>query len=206
MNDLLINIARCPEIEKAKTDNLHPCHKIVNSQTGDTFQLPEPWNGDISKADILFIASNPSYNSEESFPNPSWDNNRIEPFFLNRFSDKYYQKIQFWASIKKYASWILNIPKDDDSLPGKICITEIVHCKSKSEIGVREACIFCTEKWLKEIINSFQGDYIVILGSVAKKLFPQHITGKTLIPMPHPNARGVTDEKRKEMISQAMKQ
>ena len=39
MKNLLLEIAKCCEVEKAKLDNAHSCHKIVGSQDGE-FQLP----------------------------------------------------------------------------------------------------------------------------------------------------------------------
>ena len=63
-------------IEKFKKgDASHPCYKIVANQEGDinSFSLPEPWNGDIINAKILFISSNPSIDEEEEFPTFLWD-------------------------------------------------------------------------------------------------------------------------------------
>ncbi len=68
MNTLITQIARCGEVEKAKTDINHPCNKIVCSQNGHAFQLPEPWNGDIGNVKILFISSNPSIDKTKHHP------------------------------------------------------------------------------------------------------------------------------------------
>ena len=40
MNTLITQIARCGEVEKAKTDINHPCNKIVCSQNGHAFNFP----------------------------------------------------------------------------------------------------------------------------------------------------------------------
>lgn len=202
MENLLISIARCNEIEKAQFDVQHACHKIVSVQKSSPFQLPEPWNGNLSKSDVLFIASNPSYNSSEFFPNPEWDDSCIECFFQNRFSNSYYQKIRYWSLIKKYASWILGVAKDDPNLPARICITEIVHCKSTRETGVKKASCICSKKWLDRILKAFNGSYVVVLGKVAQELFPKDFDDKSkkVLNMPHPNARGVTDAQRKQAL------
>lgn len=203
---LLLQIARCEEVPVALEDRNHPCHKIVTSQTTDGFQLPEPWNGNITSAEILFVGSNPSYNSAEFFPNQAWDNHKIADFFRERFSDAYYKKIRFWSLIKKYAAWILDVPKNDPKLPEKICITEIVHCKSTREYGVRESCSICAQKWFQQILDSFQGKYIVVLGMVAKKMLHEIPCEKKVLFMPHPNARGVTDELRKVALNEQLEE
>lgn len=201
MSDLLVRIARCDEAEKAKSNISHDCHRIVNSQSSDRFQLPEPWNGDIHNSQILFIASNPSYDPDEFFPDSSWSDACITRFFQHRFSNPHYQKIRYWTLIKKYASWILNTSKDDPCLLDMICITEIVHCKSKGQKGVNKACRLCSEKWLDSVIKEFKGDYVVVLGRAAQNSMPKSLPDKTLLFMPHPNARGVTDEKRKQCLN-----
>lgn len=203
MSNLLIEIARCEECDSAKINTEHPCHKIINTQDGYTFQLPEPWNGDISNAVILFISSNPSINQvDERYPDETWSDNEVKHFFSNRFSEPYYQRrVPFWTKIKKYASWILDIPQDDKSLPNKICITEVVHCKSKQECGVREACTLCAEKWFSKVLNEFHGKYVVLLGVFAQKVGGLYIPdGITPLRMPHTNAHGITDEQRKSII------
>lgn len=203
MSNLLIEIARCEEYRRAEDNAKHPCHEIVNTQHGYTFQLPEPWNGDISNAEVLFVSSNPSINQvNERYPNAAWSNEEIKDFFTNRFSESYYQKsVPFWTKIKKYASWILDIPQDDPSLPNKICITEVVHCKSKNECGVQEACTLCAEKWLSKVMDEFCGNKVVLMGAFAQKMGNKYIpNGIIPLKMPHTNARGVTDEQRREII------
>lgn len=198
MKTLLINISRCNEVKNAITNNNHPCHKIVNSQDKlKSFQNPEPWNGDISKADVLFLSSNPSYNPDENYPNDSWEDEKIYNYHKNRFSDEHYQKnknkVLFWRKTRKSASWLLNISLEDETLEEHICMTEIVHCKSQKENGVPEACNMCIEKWLGKILKEFKGQYIVIFGEKAKKYFERfvadnkNIIEKKVIFVPHPS-------------------
>src|SRR5690242_12696359 len=58
------SIARCPNVDRCLGgDASHPCNRIVLSQHAATmadFQLPEPWRGQIDKARIVFVGSNPS--------------------------------------------------------------------------------------------------------------------------------------------------
>jgi hypothetical protein len=200
--DTLVRIARCSEADNARSDNNHPCNTIVTSQKGASFQLPEPWNGDIFSAEVLFVASNPSYNPDEVFPDAGWNDNDINKFFINRFDVDYYKKIRYFRFMLKYASWILNCEKDAESLPGRICITEIVHCKSQHEKGVSKCSECCFNNWFSEVLELFNGKYIVLLGKFAEG-YKERIREKSDIEpiiMPHPNARGVKDEERQNIV------
>ena len=84
MNNIILEIAKCCEVEKAKLNDSHSCNKIVMSQN-DSFQLPEPWNGHLDNAEILFISSNPSIDPNENYPTASWKDEDIVSFFENRF-------------------------------------------------------------------------------------------------------------------------
>lgn len=46
--------------------NGRPMESLKPAEQG--YQVPEPWNGDLEKADILFLASNPGINVFEKFP------------------------------------------------------------------------------------------------------------------------------------------
>lgn len=124
---LITQIARCCEVEKAKSDLNHPCNKIVCSQNGHGFQLPEPYNGNIGKADILFVSSNPNIDKDEHYPISDWNDMEIADFFVNRFENtpkKQYSS--YWKSILKWASWIKpEIPRGE--IHKHIAVTEVVH-------------------------------------------------------------------------------
>lgn len=192
MSDLLLSISHCEEVEKALNASSHDCHKIVSFQKEEKRHLPEPWNGDINTADILFISSNPSYDPRENdiFPNNLSDNDYIEKFFLTRFA-RFDYNTNFVRGIKKCASWLLSID-DDSMLKKRICCTNIVHCKSPKQKGVKESCKKCSEKWLAKVLQEFHGEYIVVLGAVAQTKFEKYIEcqkkqKKTVFYLPHPN-------------------
>lgn len=46
--------------------NGRPMESLKPAEQG--YQVPEPWNGDLEKADILFLSSNPGINVFEKFP------------------------------------------------------------------------------------------------------------------------------------------
>lgn len=197
----MIDISRCNEVEKALDDSNHPCHNIVNFQKNElkSFQHPEPWNGNIKNASILFVGSNPSYNKNEEYPTDIWSDEDIYGYHNNRFSCEYYQKnknkVRFWQKMRKSTSWLLGIPFDDSNLEKSICVTEIVHCKSHKEIGVSEACGKCVEKWLEKILKEFNGEYIVVFGKTSRTVFEKYISKNPrtiddkikIIYVPHPS-------------------
>ena len=183
LKKLMLDISHCNEIKQALENSNHPCYEIVNYQKHDfkKFQNPEPWNGNIEKADILFIGLNPSYNPNEEYPTASWDNEKIYNYHKNRFSDEHYKKnknkVLFWQKSRKSASWILNIPLDDITLENHFCITEMIHCKSPKQIGVSmKACNKCVEKWMNKILKEFKGRYIVVFGKITKEFFEKSVS------------------------------
>lgn len=225
--NLLYEITHCSNVDGCYYRNFegHPCSKIVFVQKNTKFkefQFPEPWNGDLDKAPLLFISSNPGFSEKEEYPDSSWSNDLIADFFINRFDGKQkmwvqnklypllkdgkYKKnwVRFWASINKMASKLL----DKTAIPGiDYAITEVVHCKSKKEIGVKEALKECTGRYLDRILSQSGASVLICLGKIAKNvicskysILPSSNTyGPTIIGnkerylffVPHPNSRKV---------------
>ena len=138
--DLLLEIAHCP-IVKGHFDGRvsNSCSTIVLSQEKEdlsAFQLPEPWNGDLGHAPILFLSSNPSVGESEKYPiwNKKWSDDQIVDFFAHRFSEREkpwvknelyplqvsgeYAKdwVRFWASVRARAKELL--PDKEKIQPG----------------------------------------------------------------------------------------
>lgn len=219
--DLLLKIARNEEpqnifdlLKKGKSVE-SPYSEIVKYQIDNkeelgikNMYLPEPWNGHLSKARIMFISSNPSI-GYENFPTKKWDDSDIIDFFDNRFRIPLEDKdiSRFWKSIAKYVTWIIPEASNQsvlEILDNYVVSTELVHCKSRDEKGVskcaKEECEF-----MNDIIKEFNGDIIVLLGNTVKKYYNSGIflidkEGVTITTMPHPNARGYTDRKRKRLL------
>ena len=213
---LALSIARCDEVKKATGDSSHDCHKIVRAQEylGTVFrQSPEPWAGDLLKAKVIFLASNPSISEApdtgEDYPlvsfdeadstHPEWPEGRIADFHEYRFDQSQPQpfvnpKAQFlcrdgqyrgsdraqpgkgsqtyWRNALKETSFILRKPVDISS---DLCLTEVVHCKTKSEtdhanypIGLEEALPTCAGKYLDRILQLSSPILIVVTGKVAR--------------------------------------
>ena len=207
-DELLLSIARCPELATARTDRAHPCSKIAGVQPGGLYQVPEPWSGHIEKAPILFISSNPSINEDEYFPTPSWSQTDTIDYFRRRFdldagyvSPKAYNRVRFWTGIRARAKEILK----RDAVPGQdFALTELVHCKSRREHGVREALPLCSKRWLEAIMEHSVSRIVILLGGLARDTCAQlwkldrceyvhfdiSIAGcnRAVVILPHPNA------------------
>src|SRR3990170_1356654 len=89
---LLLEIARCPVLMGwlSQSDPGHSCHKVLASQgtrVQSRRQVPEPWNGRIETARVLFIGSNPSFKVKEQFPVLTSSDDEICRFFTARLDD-----------------------------------------------------------------------------------------------------------------------
>ncbi|MBP8850753.1 MAG: hypothetical protein KBG80_09365 [Breznakibacter sp.] len=220
MYKLLNEIVNCENIKKVRNgDKDCVCRNVIKVQNNTTpFQVPEPWNGNLQTAKILFISSNPSIDSKEEYPNALWKKEIMEDFFINRFSKEriwvknelmplkiggeYGGWVRFWAAVRGIAKSLLN----KQPIAGQdYAITEIVHCKSTNEIGVKEAQKECVEKYLSKILECSNAKVIVCLGDKVSSVICQYYLGtemsarskpyangvdsRVFIFLPHPNAR-----------------
>ena len=193
---LLIEIARCPvasAIRAGTHQGGHPCTAIVSSQPTSSFQLPEPWSGRLEVAPLLFVSSNPSIDESERYPDLTWTEEQTSHFFHHRFDanagwvrDGLYtlQKdgsfsrnwVRFWAAARSRAAELLE--KERASItPGlDFGLTEVVHCKSRNEIGVKEAQEFCSKRYLDRILSVSAAKVIVVFGQSAKDVVVKQLS------------------------------
>lgn len=202
---LLLQIARCPNL------GLGACAKVAAVQAGFADrQVPEPWNGDLAHAPILFVSSNPSISEIEDYPSPGWTDDAIADFFEHRYGrwmadgtkglrkDGTRGKANpFLSSVRKTAERLLDRPP----VPGiDYAVTEVVHCKSKAEEGVSEALNECTRRYLGRILEAAGAEVVVVLGDRANVALGARPIGlhasielggrpRLLLVLPHPNAR-----------------
>lgn len=231
---LLLDIACCQSAKLcvSLSDKEHPCSKIVDEQQTNSFQnfyLPEPWSGEILDARVLFLSSNPSIgpipveSPSEIYPAGAWADTTIVEFFNGRFGSRgnsyiknginyqlddgsYSKYVKFWSAVKARAKEIYQ----RNVIPGQdYAITEVEHCKSRSEIGVREASKHCSKLYLKLVLHQSNARIIVVLGAIARdsvlNCFPEieankntlirsvEFSGRTRLILfsPHPNVRAV---------------
>lgn len=225
MTTLLNEIAHCPHVNFCIQNPSveHPCREIVFSQSSSTlneYQVPEPWSGRIEQAPILFLSSNPSISSVEDYPRWSWSDDAIDDFFNNRFGggrkvwivdgikslqkDGTYSSVNFWSAVRQRAIELFqrNVTPGSD-----YAITEIVHCKSVNEIGVKKAQNQCVQSYLQKVLEMALARVVVVLGVRAREamqyefnipkdvsLFGPIAIGdreKLITFLPHPNAFGI---------------
>ena len=205
--ELAQNISNCNNVMNAMNEKAHPCYKVVNEQTKlidigrfaeKDRQRPEPWIGNLTKAKVLFISSNPSISDEpylirEDFPTFDWSPEKSAEFFLNRFNQnhkpvfatfnhaseknflvlckdgeyrsgmkKQKQPQSTWNSIHQRATELIGSGANPAE---NYALTELVHCKSKNAIGVKEALSSCMIKWFSQIISASGANVLVLVGS-----------------------------------------
>lgn len=162
------------------------CKTIIESQKVHPFQNPEPFTGDIAKSKVLVISSNPSISNQEVYPSKEWTKEAIRDFFINRFNtdNKYVRDykyvliddknktyaddwVRYWSSIRNRVAELYGRPVDT-VIPGvDYTLTELVHCKSRSEIGVNEALLECTNRYFEKLIEISGAKVIVVVGNLA---------------------------------------
>ncbi|MFZ2490259.1 MAG: hypothetical protein WA208_02125 [Thermoanaerobaculia bacterium] len=101
VDDLLLRIARCPVVADARATVGHACHVVVNTQPvgPEAFHLPEPWNGDLRFAPLLFVSSNPSIGPSEDYPTTGCDDDLIEDCGL-AVDGMYGELGRFWKEVR----------------------------------------------------------------------------------------------------------
>lgn len=193
---VLLEIARCPIVaewyEQPDRQSANPCHQIIdyqqrefNAMSRADFQLPEPWRGDLQKAPLLFISSNPSIGDTDAGAHPRWhwDDQRIAAYFTDSFDDQVVdgaytrsdrpdarrgQYVTFWGGILARARELFG----PEVRPGRdYALTEVVHCKSRQEIGVNGpsgALAPCARRYLRRVVAASGARVIVALGSAAR--------------------------------------
>lgn len=168
IDNLLADISHCALLEKCKSGGGGPCSTIVAVQDDvplAAHQVPEPWTGRLDLARIVFVGSNPSIDPLEDYPGWDDDPDAIRRYFVERFDggpgqikDGRYSPsrdggwggaVRFWSSVRQRAFELL-----PDAVPGlDYALTEVVHCKSRGEIGVAEARSTCAERFFPSIVE-----------------------------------------------------
>ncbi len=80
-------------------------------------------------------------------------------------NDKKNRPVPYWQATKAAALYLYN--KEDNGSIECGChyaLSEVVHCKSKSETGVRKALNECSRKYLKELLRISPAKVVVVYG------------------------------------------
>ncbi len=189
-DELLLAITRCPELGKARADSRHPCNRVVCAQGPDDYHVPEPWQGHIETAPLLFISLNPGYDVREVFPTPSWSDEKTIDFFDRRFDQaagwtrcrpgnlidlrlkdangyECFPKnaVRHWRYINTCATKLLG---REPAFGQDIAMTQAVHCKSKEGYVAKSAMSVCTQKWLHKVLEFSAASVLILLGNDAR--------------------------------------
>lgn len=177
---LFFEIAHC-EVAGRQVENQaghSPCATIVAAQgyrTWANFHIPEPWSGNLLTAPVLFLSSNPSISEIEAYPTGSWQDPELWNFFNERFAGtwirdgkqarnldgSYGKPVSYWSSIRNRATELLNRA----AVPGvDFALSEIVHCKSKGEVGVPAAINECAARYLMRLLSCSPATVLVLVG------------------------------------------
>ena len=186
-NELLLAITRCPELGKARADSRHPCNRVVCAQGPDDYHVPEPWQGHIEMAPILFISLNPGYDIREVFPTPSWNDADTKDFFIRRFAADAKWTYQptgqgirllvkdengnegYYKPADRFCGWVRNRAKElllREPVPSKdYVMTSAVHCKSNTWDGTAYTVRHCTDLWLNSIMELSAAKVVVTISN-----------------------------------------
>ena len=205
IEELALQIGRCPNFVQALNGEQNSCKEIVDSQFKEheggqfltiskksVFHTPEPWAGNLQSAKIMFLSSNPSIDSMEIFPNLTWPEPEMLDFYLNRFSSdpnrKYGategsnikefdrtilssgispKRVKTWKVLRDRAAVLLEKQPEQTSATSDYVMTEVVHCKSKKEVGVNSALSVCVSKWFESILTLSAAKLIIVSGDRA---------------------------------------
>lgn len=187
LSELALSVARCGEVPRARVDRRHDCHRIVSSQVDDDrWQVPEAWAGGLATARVVFVSSNPSISlgppdapsEAENYPTASWTDLAIASFITQRFDrwatpegrfrqldGQLSRPVPFWRRVRDRASELLGREADPAV---DYAMTEVVHCKSRGELGVDEAVERCAFLHLERILAACPARLVVVLGARAR--------------------------------------
>jgi uracil-DNA glycosylase len=210
----LLQIVRCPRFQDPERPP-DRCTTILNVQAElDPFarQVPEPWRGS-PNSPLLFVSSNPSIDALDDSPIENCDEDGLMRYFETGFPDCFPRirgldgkvsprPVQFWCFIRARAAELWGLPSPA-LIPGvHFAITELVHCKSRNEIGVEDAIGDCMQLHWQAVLTAMRACVVVILGSHAQRqlgLRPLHVyspsephpglEGRWALTLPHANAR-----------------
>ena len=208
INKLALEISSCTDVLEAIDKNSHPCHKVVDWQTKQWSPLisevkssklhrPEAWTGNLLSAPIIFLASNPSFNADENYPDWStdWQDEEIIEFATHRFVEEGERtfgaidsgpnrdktllldgtpsenSVAYWREIRGRVAEILQKDSDQVSAHDDFVMTELVHCKSHKEIGVSNALKECAKNFIDRIFENSPASIIIVMGAKPARQF-----------------------------------
>jgi hypothetical protein len=128
----------------------------------ETFQLPEPWCGQIDRAPILFVSSNPSIGDDQRALGSTTDDDAFDAhhyafgggrsthtvdgvYTLDTNGKRSRLPVKYWSAARDRAQEL--IPHRKVIVGIDYALTEVVRCKSKREVGVLAALKECSSRF-----------------------------------------------------------
>lgn len=76
------------------------------------------------------------------------------------------KSVSFWSQVRNRARELLERDVDEGV---DYALTEVVHCKSRSETDIEEALTRCAKRYLRQVVELSGAKVIIILRKHAKK-------------------------------------
>jgi uracil-DNA glycosylase len=154
--------------------------------------IPEPWNGNLESAKLLFVGQNPSASFKEEYPTVAYlaeetNGAEILDYFETRFvkrilngtrvklsepgnGDGFSGPNRFLSFIQKIALNLYGKTQIADVKPGSdYAVTEAVRCKSRNAVGVGLATAVCAELHMVDTLILSKARVVVCVGAAARK-------------------------------------
>lgn len=161
-------------------------HRSAEDNAG-RWLVPEPWNGDLARAPLLFIGQNPSASFAEDYPRlkealqdgggslmrlrfqerfDKWIQDGVRVKQLPGQDREYAPANRFLGRVRKVAQHLYG--PDWDLVPGHdYALTEGVRCKARNALGLDEALGNCAGLYMKRTLYFSGAAVIVCMGAVA---------------------------------------
>jgi hypothetical protein len=159
-------IAGCPHFERGGDGD---CEAVIAAQRlpHEARRRPEPWTGQLDKAPILFVTSNPNTEpgrvpKQSEVPPPD----RLLDFYEGYFNrhPEGIATVPTWKRMKIWADQLISADPDSDL---NFALTDAVHCASRQQAGVPQALKRCATLYLQPIVEASVARLLICCGSAA---------------------------------------
>lgn len=150
------------------------------------WQVPEPWNGHLDQAPLLFVGQNPSFDIAEDYPTRSTllgGSFSAVDYYDRRFEchirggtkvrrkgvDNWSPSNRFLSAVRVTAELIYHgLVNNTDLIPGThYAITEAVRCKARNAHGIHLAATTCGNRYMLRTLLASNARVIVCFGRLA---------------------------------------
>jgi hypothetical protein len=174
---LALRIASCPHVERGCDGD---CETVIAAQSlpHGSRRRPEPWTGQLDRAPILFVTSNPNTEpgrvpTQSEVPPPD----RLLDFYEGYFN-RHPEGINTVPTWNRMRIWTDQLLRADTNAGLNFALTDAVHCASRQQAGVPEALKRCATLYLRPIVEASVARLIICCGSPASTGFGHATDGR----------------------------